>query len=41
MGFVEFFGRKFAVDGRCLIPRPETEYMIEAVNENINDKMTE
>lgn len=33
--FVEFFQRKFAVDGRCLIPRPETEYMIQGVNEHI------
>ncbi len=33
--FVEFFQRKFKVDGRCLIPRPETEYMIQGVNEHI------
>lgn len=35
MWYVEFFQRKFTVDGRCLIPRPETEYMIEAVNEEV------
>lgn len=38
LGFVEFFKRKFAVDGRCLIPRPETEYMIQAVHEHITNK---
>jgi release factor glutamine methyltransferase len=35
MWYVEFFQRKFKVDSRCLIPRPETEYMIEGVNEHI------
>lgn len=35
MWYVEFFKRKFKVDSRCLIPRPETEYMIEAVNESV------
>lgn len=34
-GYVEFFNRKFKIDGRSLIPRPETEYMIEAVNEHV------
>jgi methylase of polypeptide subunit release factors len=24
---------QFKIDGRALIPRPETEYMIQAVNE--------
>ncbi len=33
--YVEFFQRKFKIDGRSLIPRPETEYMIEAVNEHV------
>ena len=35
MWYVEFFQRKFKVDSRCLIPRPETEYMIEGVNEEV------
>lgn len=35
MWYVEFFQRRFKVDSRCLIPRPETEYMIEGVNEYI------
>lgn len=35
MWYVEFFQRKFKVDSRCLIPRPETEYMIEGVNEYV------
>ena len=34
-GYVEFFNRKFKIDGRSLIPRPETEYMIEGVNEHV------
>lgn len=33
LGFVEFFGTKFHVNGDTLIPRPETEYMITAVTE--------
>lgn len=35
--FVEFFGNKFELDSRTLIPRPETEYMIKAVNEHLNE----
>ena len=31
--FVEFFGIKFYVNGDTLIPRPETEYMVQAVTE--------
>lgn len=33
LGYVEFDQRRFFVDKRNLIPRPETEYMIEAVKE--------
>jgi len=33
LGYVEFMSNQFKIDGRALIPRPETEYMIEAVNE--------
>jgi len=36
LGFVEFFKRKFHVDANTLIPRPETEYMITAVTEDID-----
>jgi release factor glutamine methyltransferase len=35
LGSVEFYRRPFTVDGRCLVPRPETEYMIEGVCEHI------
>jgi len=33
LGYVEFMSNQFKIDGRALIPRPETEYMIDAVNE--------
>jgi len=36
LGFVEFFKRKFHVDVNTLIPRPETEYMITAVTQDID-----
>lgn len=39
LGFVEFYQRRFAVDGRCLIPRPETEYMIEGVCDHVTAQL--
>lgn len=33
--YVEFAGNRFKIDHRALIPRPETEYMIQAVNEYV------
>lgn len=37
LGYVEFLKNKFKIDERALIPRPETEYMIQAVNEHIQN----
>ncbi|HOG15062.1 MAG TPA: HemK family protein methyltransferase [Candidatus Absconditabacterales bacterium] len=36
LGYVEFMRNKFKIDHRALIPRPETEYMIQAVNEHVS-----
>lgn len=38
LGHVDFFGREFFVNEATLIPRPETEYMINSVTEFINEK---
>jgi len=38
LGYVEFFKRKFFVDQNTLIPRPETEYMIQAVDERTSQQ---
>jgi release factor glutamine methyltransferase len=37
LGHVDFFGREFFVNEATLIPRPETEYMITAVTEFIEN----
>lgn len=37
LGYVEFAGNQFKIDHRALIPRPETEYMIQAVNEYVQN----
>jgi len=38
IGTVEFFDLEFKVDERVLIPRPETETLVEAVIEQLKDK---
>jgi release factor glutamine methyltransferase len=38
LGYVEFMNNKFKIDHRALIPRPETEYMIQAVNDFVSEK---
>ena len=39
LGHVDFFGKEFYVDENTLIPRPETEYMINSVTEFISLKL--
>ena len=36
MGYKEFFGRDFTVSDAVLIPRPETEHLVEAVLESLS-----
>jgi len=35
LGHVSFFGKEFIVNENTLVPRPETEYMVQAVTEHI------
>jgi release factor glutamine methyltransferase len=37
-GFKEFYGLRFAVDPRVLIPRPETETLVDAAREHIGGR---
>lgn len=37
LGYVEFFWTKFYVNENTLVPRPETEYMISAVTEHVQE----
>ena len=39
VGKVTFLGNDFVVNEHTLIPRPETEYMIEAINEHAHDSV--
>lgn len=38
LGYTEFYGRKFEVDDSVLIPRPETEIIIEKIIEKYKDR---
>ncbi|AHB41829.1 hypothetical protein P148_SR1C00001G1051 [candidate division SR1 bacterium RAAC1_SR1_1] len=37
LGHVTFFGNEFIVNENTLVPRPETEYMVQAVTEHIKE----
>jgi release factor glutamine methyltransferase len=39
-GIKEFYGLAFTVDGRALIPRPETELVVELVLERLRERLT-
>lgn len=39
IGYKEFFGLKFFVDDRCLIPRPETEFLVQKVIDYVGDDL--
>jgi len=38
MGYTEFYGRRLACDPRALIPRPETEILVEVALSHLNEK---